>query len=94
MKKTFVYTALAVLALGSISSAIAGEKGRHGHHKGKMFEKMDVNSDGKVTKSEFTSVTEERFAKMDINGNGEITKEEAKSHHTNMKEKRKNKNSK
>lgn len=94
MKKTLLYTAVAALTLGSVTPAIAYDKSRDGHYKGeyhrdKVFKKMDANSDGIITKSEFSLEAEKRFAKMDINGNGEITRDEVKAHRANMKEKQK-----
>ena len=54
-----------------------------------MFEKMDVNADGKISKSEFKIKTVEHFDKIDRNDDGEITREEMKAHHCKMKKERK-----
>lgn len=81
MKKLFMLSSVALAF--SISPALAdhhegGEK--DGHHKhGAMFEKMDANSDGVVSKDEFVQAHEEKFNKMDADGNGEVSKEEAEA---------------
>lgn len=93
MKKThLIYGAVIALMIGGIVPAMAdGHGGDKGKHKGSMFEKLDTDKDGLVTKAEFLAHAEERFAKMDADGNGSFTKEEAKAHHDAKKEKRKEK---
>jgi hypothetical protein len=61
-----------LLALGlSISSCSSVHKMFHGEkHAQKMFERMDLNKDGKVTKYEFKKYGDEKFKKMDANKNG------------------------
>jgi hypothetical protein len=72
MKKITV--ALACLfALGTASIALA-----HGG-RGKHFEKLDANGDGKVTKAEHARAAEARFSEMDTNKDGVLTLEELKS---------------
>ncbi len=44
-----------------------------------MFEKMDTNNDGVITKDEFMSKHEQKFNEMDADNNGEVTREEAKA---------------
>ena len=83
----FTITALVAIIFGSITSSFAeGGKGC-GHHKGKMFEKMDTNADGVISLEEHSAKAERRFKKMDANGDGKVTREEAKSHHASMREK-------
>lgn len=94
MKKILLYTAVASIAFGSATMALAESDKKHGHHKGKMFEKMDTDSDGIVTKDEFMKKSEEHFAKMDTNGDGKVTKEEAKNQHEAMRAKWKEKHNK
>lgn len=56
-----------------------------GHHmgngemRGDMFAKLDANSDGKVTKAEFTAKPLEMFGKADANKDGTVTPEERKA---------------
>lgn len=85
MKKIIVCAAMAV-AIG------VGFSSTESFAKGKMFEKVDTNGDGVISKTEMLSKAEERFAKMDTNGDGSVSKEEAKQHRSMIKNKRKNKN--
>lgn len=64
------------------------KKGDHdGKHRGKMFEKLDSNSDGSVSEEEFLNAHKHRFSEIDVDGDGSISKEEAQSHHEKRKEK-------
>jgi hypothetical protein len=85
----FTITALITIFFGSITSSFAegGEVKGCGHHKGKMFEKMDTDADGVISHEEFSAKAERRFKKMDANGDGKITREEAKNHHAAMRDK-------
>jgi hypothetical protein len=59
------------------------------HNKSQFFEKMDKNSDGKITKSEFSDKKSEHFNKIDTNNDGVITKDEMKDfHHDKKKDKK------
>jgi hypothetical protein len=91
MKKLLALTA-AVFALG-ITGASAEDHppGPHGKFGEKMFERLDVDKDGKVTKEEFLKAQEEHFAKMDANGDGAFTQEEAKAMKEKFREMRKEK---
>jgi len=59
--------------------------GGHGHHGGKgmmggrMFEKADANSDGKVTLAEATGKALEMFDRADANKDGTVTPEERRA---------------
>jgi Ca2+-binding EF-hand superfamily protein len=59
-------------------------KGNHDHHA-KMWEKMDKNADGVLTKEEFDAKHAEKFKEMDKNSDGKVTPEEMKEHHASMK---------
>ena len=91
MKKThLIYSAVIALMIGGIVPAMAdGHGGGKGKHKNAMFEKLDTDKDGLVTKAEFMAHAEAKFAKMDADGNGSFTKEEAKAKHMEKKEARK-----
>ncbi len=93
MKKThLIYSAVIALMIGGIVPAMADSHGGgKGKHKGAMFEKLDTDKDGFVTKAEFMAHAEERFSKIDADGNGRFTKEEAAAKYKEMKEKRKEK---
>lgn len=66
-------------------------KRKDGGHHGKMFDKMDTDGNGIVTKDEFTTKTMEKFSTMDADGDGNVTKEEAQAHREQMREKWKEK---
>jgi Ca2+-binding EF-hand superfamily protein len=77
MKKLMVMTlAAAMLTVPALADDHEGHKGSKGHKGGFMFEKLDTDGDGSVSKEEFLRVHEERFTKMDTNGDGVISKEE------------------
>lgn len=86
MKKVLM---LAVLASAfSALPALAEDAAKGPGHHGRFFEKMDLDSDGAVTKEEFIKAHEERFSKMDANGDGKITKEEAEAMKKALREQR------
>lgn len=76
MKKILM---LAVTGMVFMSPAAIAGHHNDGDHKGKMFEKMDTNNDGVITKDEFMSKHEQKFNEMDADNNGEVTREEAKA---------------
>lgn len=84
--KNLLMLTVAFTVLGG-SAAMAGHHGDG--HKGKMFEKHDLNGDGVISKSEFLEAHEKRFDEMDADGNGEISKDEAKAGKEKMREKMK-----
>lgn len=95
MKNKVLYAALTVLMIGATSVAMADGK-RDGHrspseHGKKMFEEMDANKDGIVTREEHNTFTNARFDEMDADKNGKVTKEEAEKHREMRKEKHKEK---
>ena len=84
MKKFLIATTALVFA-GTASIAIAGDghhdgKKRH-HHMEKMFEKIDTNGDGVITKEESLAFHDKKFAKMDADSDGKVTKDEVKAYH-------------
>jgi Ca2+-binding EF-hand superfamily protein len=51
--------------------------GKHGRGKhGNLFQKLDNNKDGNVTKAEAQAASEQHFARMDRNNDGVITSDE------------------
>lgn len=85
-----LFCGLAALTLGACSHAghHKGHHGKMGHHD-KMWEKMDADSDGIVTREEFDKKHGEMFSKMDVNGDGKITAEEHKAGMMGMKKEKK-----
>ncbi len=74
------------ISASEFSSAKGPSKGKHRQARGadraaKMFERLDANKDGKLTRAEATS-GDKRFERMDANGDGYLTKDELKKAHT------------
>ncbi|MCJ8276989.1 MAG: hypothetical protein HRT44_10270 [Bdellovibrionales bacterium] len=73
------------------SLLLLGACAHHGHkhggkmgcksHKKMMWENMDANKDGKVSKEEWMKDKQQWFADMDTNKDGFVTMEEKKAHH-------------
>ena len=53
-----------------------------------MFDRLDLNGDGSVTKEEIDQAKAERFALMDANGDGELTQTELEEGHQKLEEQR------
>ena len=51
------------------------KKAHHGH----MFEKMDTDKDGFITKAEFDAAEKTHFSEMDANSDAKISPDEAKA---------------
>ena len=85
MKK---YLVLGTLAFAFAASPVLAEGGGGKHAKGghhgtmmeKMFEKMDADGDGSITKAEFDTFHDQRFDEIDADKDGKVTKEEIKDH--------------
>lgn len=95
MKKLLAMTAL-TLAFASPALAEDGAKydGKK-HHKGDMmFEKLDLNNDGEITREEFQAFHATKFTEMDTDGSGVITREEADAAKAKWKEKMKERHAK
>lgn len=72
---------LTTALIASVASAEGAKKpegcsGGHGPRGEKMFAHVDTNSDGVITRSEFSGGAEKRFARLDANSDGAVTKEE------------------
>lgn len=61
--------------------SMMGMKGKG--DKGKIFEKLDTNSDGKISNSEFLNMPNKKFDSLDLNNDGFISKEEMNSRKSN-----------
>lgn len=66
-----------VMTIGT-TQALAEHHEGHSKKDGSMFEKIDTNKDGVVTKEETSAFHDAKFAEMDSNKDGKVTKEEAK----------------
>lgn len=92
-----------LLALTGVALMLSAAPALAGHHEGKdggkqcpkhkMFDKMDADGNGSVSKAEFTAFHAKKFDKMDVDGDGVLTKEEKKAawkeKREHMKDKRK-----
>ena len=58
-----------------------GHKSGHKAHKQKMWDNMDANKDGKISKDEWMKDKQQWFVDMDTNKDGFVTMEEKKAHH-------------
>jgi len=89
MKKLFAITVLTLSATAA-TSAFAEHNGKHHYgHKGKdrMWERVDANKDGFVTREESLAANEQMFNKLDTNKDGKISKEERDAHFAEKKAK-------
>lgn len=87
MKKT-VYCIAAATCLAFAAAPALADEGMmpHGGFAEKMFNDMDANHDGAVSKKEFDAYHSKRFKEMDANGDGKITREEMEAMHKKMGE--------
>ncbi len=78
MKRTTCYFAACCIALGvqGAWAADAPAPAQHGDMAAKIFEKMDADGDGVVTKKEFDAFSNQRFNDLDANHDGKITRQE------------------
>jgi Ca2+-binding EF-hand superfamily protein len=53
----------------------------HGHDRGRMFEKLDTNHDGRISREEMRAAADRKFDKMDTNHDGFIDKAESEAAH-------------
>lgn len=91
MKTLFTVTVALGLVLASASSFAHNHmKGKHmGKHMEEEFKKADTNSDGKLSKEEWTAKHNAKFADMDSNSDGMITLEEQQAMRDEMKKAKK-----
>jgi len=77
MKRTLFLTIFAALATAGVTVAQYTPKGKEpGQHKVRIFEELDANSDGKITREEMRAHEIERWRKADANKDGRVTPEE------------------
>lgn len=90
MKKLLAMTAL---TLAFASPAMAEDMDHHdgAHHQkgGMMFEKLDLNNNGEITREEFVAFHETKFTEIDKDASGVITPDEAEAAKAEWKEKMK-----
>ncbi len=80
--KNWIVVIVSLFALSVVGCAHHGKKKGCDHKKGdkshhaKIWEKMDANNDGAVSKDEYNKSHADMFVKMDANKDGKVTKEE------------------
>lgn len=87
MNKTIcrMFAASCVVFAVSAPMAIADDGMMHrGDYAARMFDQMDTNHDGVVTKKEFDAFHNKWFKEMDANHDGKITREEMGAAHQKM----------
>ncbi len=88
MKKTVFRVGAVSLFVFAASAPAWADDGmmRHGGYADRMFDEMDTNHDGVVTKKEFDAFHDKRFKELDANHDGKITREEMEAAHQKMME--------
>ena len=84
MNKITAYLAAAVcFALGTnpARAEIEASEQHHGDMDGMMFQKLDTNRDGVISKAEFNAFNARHFKKLDTNNDGKLTPEELQGGH-------------
>lgn len=86
MKKTvFRIAAASCFVLYASAPAWADDGMMHpGGYADRMFEEMDANHDGVVSKQEFDAFHDKRFKELDANHDGKIAREEMDAAHQKM----------
>jgi len=74
MQKTINHLAAVAGIVMSISLAYAGDMSGGG-----LFNKLDTNGDGLISKAEFDAFNDRHFKNLDINNDGNITPEELRA---------------
>lgn len=75
MKKISLILAVG-LTLGAGTLALAQKDGARGDRGQKMFDRVDADSDGRITAAEAQAFRDERFRRLDANADGQVTKAE------------------
>lgn len=76
MKTTVLLGAAAMLALTAAGPAAAQDR-RGGMGMEMMFERLDTNADGHITREEVAAARAARIAALDADGDGVVTRDEA-----------------
>ena len=74
MKKTLTFALVTGLAFGSTAAFADGMHHGHGKH---LWNKLDTNQDGKVTRDELNADVSALFDSVDANKDGKVTQDEA-----------------
>lgn len=82
MNKIIISLVITSCSIFSISSVFACEPMHEGHFSTKIFEEIDANKDGIISKKEFDAFNNKHFKEMDANHDGKITIEEFEAAHS------------
>jgi Ca2+-binding EF-hand superfamily protein len=85
--KRFILPGLAAVAIVTGAVAYAQTEGSPGHRGHMMFEMLDANKDGTVTRAEATAAAEKHFAEVDTNKDGVISQAERDAMRARMRDK-------
>lgn len=80
-----ISTIALVIGVSSIAAAQGDCKGEHKGRGAHMFERLDTNKDGKITRAESKTLADQRFTSMDTNKDGAIVEAEIKAAHEKMR---------
>ncbi len=69
-------TVKSVLAMSALVLALAAPAAAQQAQGGKMFQRIDSNQDGQISREETQVVRDKRFDRMDLDGDGAISKAE------------------
>lgn len=71
--------ALMALIATSFTDPAQAREGRYGQGPAAMFDRVDANGDGRVTRDELDAARSDRFERMDANGDGLLTEAELRA---------------
>ena len=82
----FIFIPCLVFGSTVVSAAPSEHHGQmqgdmHGQMEEKMFNQVDTNRDGAISKSEFNAYQSKQFKRMDANGDGKISHDEMDAGH-------------
>jgi hypothetical protein len=79
--KKLVLSTLALVSLSGMALAADAPEGKGPHGpRGMMFEEMDANKDGAISKQEALDFHGKKFDEMDANHDGKVTKDEGQTY--------------
>lgn len=81
INRTTILASSFALTLAVTSIAAAGDHGRGKDRGAHMFDRLDTNKDGVVSREEAKKAADERFSRLDTNKDGAITEAEVKAAH-------------
>ncbi|WP_395945707.1 EF-hand domain-containing protein [Brevundimonas sp.] len=77
--KALAVSALIAAALTAVAHPVFAQTPAPGDMGRQMFQRIDVNNDGRLSRAEFESAREEMFARADADRNGRLTMSELRA---------------